>query len=116
MDLLQRLDDGVAQPFGICIRRAPASPALAASKASPARASASADTVRRRSTSAWALRFQLVQDAGQLGHLTIVEAEPVGQEAQRPAHAEAAAEAFLGAAFVRDPRRRGSRGRGPPAP
>src|SRR5204862_3607465 len=37
-----------------------------------------------------ALGLELVQDAGQLGHLLVVELELVGQEAERAADAEAA--------------------------
>jgi hypothetical protein len=38
-----------------------------------------------------ALHLQLVEDLGELAHLALVELELVGQEAQRPAHAEATA-------------------------
>lgn len=37
-----------------------------------------------------AFGLQLVEDACQLGDLAFVEVEPMGEEAQRPAHAEAA--------------------------
>src|SRR5207253_2710260 len=44
--------------------------------------------------------LQLVQDAGQLGDLAVVEVELVGQEAQRAADAEAAPETLLVALLV----------------
>src|SRR5262249_11873158 len=45
-----------------------------------------------------ALRLQLVEDARQLADLPLVELELVGEEAQRPAHAERAAAEVVEAA------------------